>query len=43
MYPQSFISELAKVKLRTSSKKELYEIGEEDYGNPDSHAFLSLH
>ena len=29
MYPRSFLSEEAKIKYRTSSKKELCEIGEE--------------
>ena len=40
MYPQSFLCEEAKIKQRTSLKKELYEISEEANGNPDSHAFL---
>ena len=29
MYPRSFLCEEAKIKQRTSSKKELHEIGEE--------------
>ena len=39
MYPWSFLCEEAKIKQHTFLKKELCEIGEEAYGNPDSHAF----
>ena len=42
MYPRSFLCEEAKIKQRTSLKKELCEIVRKQYGNPDSHPFFNV-
>ena len=43
MYPQSFLCEEAKIKQRTSLKKELREIGEGvKYGKLNSHGFFNM-
>ena len=40
MYSRNFLCKEAKIKQHTSLKKELCEIGEKQYGNPDSHDFF---
>ena len=39
MYPRSFLCEKAKIKRRTFSKKQRWEIGEEVIWGPNSHPF----